>query len=216
MAAEEALELFAEHPYKRSIIEAVALGAGADGDLASEASEGGTVSCYHNDVGTAGTGDADGFVDLCLGPHVPSTGRLGHFALQRVSGAYWRGSERNPMLQRIYGTAWATRKELAGHLHRLAEAERRDHRRLAAELDLVSWPPELGPGLAVWHPKGRWCASSWRTTPASATRPADMTSCSRPTSPSRCCGRPPGTSTSSRRACTRPWNWTARTTTPSR
>ena len=153
MAADEALDLFAEHPYKRAIIEAVALGAsagsGADGDLASEASSDGTVSCYRNDGGAG-----DGFVDLCLGPHVPSTGRLGHFALQRVSGAYWRGSERNPMLQRIYGTAWATRKELAGHLHRLAEAERRDHRRLAAELDLVSWPPELGPGLAVWHPKG--------------------------------------------------------------
>ena len=151
MAAAEALDLFADHPYKRAIIEAVALGAGADGDLASEASEGGSVSCYRNDVGS---GDADGFVDLCLGPHVPSTGRLGHFALQRVSGAYWRGSERNPMLQRIYGTAWATRKDLAGHLHLLAEAERRDHRRLAAELDLVSWPSELGPGLAVWHPKG--------------------------------------------------------------
>ena len=151
MAAEDALELFAEHPYKRSIIEAVALGAGADGDLASETAADGTVSCYRND---AGNGDSDGFVDLCLGPHVPSTGRLGHFALQRVSGAYWRGSERNPMLQRIYGTAWATRKDLAAHLHRLAEAERRDHRRLAAELDLVSWPAELGPGLAVWHPKG--------------------------------------------------------------
>ena len=151
MAAEEALELFEAHPYKRAIIEAVALGAGAGGDLASEASGGGSVSCYRND---GGSGDADGFVDLCLGPHVPSTGRLGHFALQRVSGAYWRGSERNPMLQRIYGTAWATRKDLAGHLHRLAEAERRDHRRLAAELGLVSWPAELGPGLAVWHPKG--------------------------------------------------------------
>ena len=151
MAAEEALELFEAHPYKRAIIEAVAMGAGADGDLASEASGDGTVSCYRNDAGSAGT---DGFVDLCLGPHVPSTGRLGHFSLQRVSGAYWRGSERNPMLQRIYGTAWATRKDLAGHLHRLAEAERRDHRRLAAELDLVSWPTELGPGLAVWHPKG--------------------------------------------------------------
>ncbi len=151
MAAEDALELFEAHPYKQAIIEAVTLGAGADGDLVSEASEGGTVSCYRND---AGNGDSDGFVDLCLGPHVPSTGRLGHFALQRVSGAYWRGSERNPMLQRIYGTAWATRKDLAAHLHRLAEAERRDHRRLAAELDLVSWPPELGPGLAVWHPKG--------------------------------------------------------------
>ena len=153
MAAEDALELFSEHPYKRAIIEAVATGAhgDGDGDLASEASAGGTVSCYRND---AANGDSDGFVDLCLGPHVPSTGRLGHFALQRVSGAYWRGSERNPMLQRIYGTAWATRKDLAAHLHRLAEAERRDHRRLAAELDLVSWPAELGPGLAVWHPRG--------------------------------------------------------------
>ena len=151
MAAEDALELFARHRYKRAIIEAVAMGAGADGDLASETSEGGTVSCYRND---ADSGDSGGFVDLCLGPHVPSTGRLGHFALQRVSGAYWRGSERNPMLQRIYGTAWATRKDLSAHLHRLAEAERRDHRRLAAELDLVSWPAELGPGLAVWHPKG--------------------------------------------------------------
>ena len=151
MAAEDALELFARHPYKRAIIEAVAMGAGAGGDLASEASGGGSVSCYRND---AGNGDAAGFVDLCLGPHVPSTGRLGHFALQRVSGAYWRGSERNPMLQRIYGTAWATGKDLRAHLHRLAEAERRDHRRLAAELDLVSWPTELGPGLAVWHPKG--------------------------------------------------------------
>ena len=151
MAAEDALELFAQHPYKRAIIEAVAMGADAGGDLASEASDGGTVSCYRND---AGNGDAAGFVDLCLGPHVPSTGRLGHFALQRVSGAYWRGSERNPMLQRIYGTAWATGKDLRSHLHRLAEAERRDHRRLAAELDLVSWPAELGPGLAVWHPKG--------------------------------------------------------------
>ena len=170
MDAAAALELFAEHPYKREIIESVALapaasedggstsgaaaaGAGAaDGDLASEASSDGTVSCYRNEARDGGGGD--GFVDLCLGPHVPSTGRLGHFALQRVSGAYWRGSERNPMLQRIYGTAWATRKELAAHLHRLAEAERRDHRRLAAELDLVSWPVELGPGLAVWHPKG--------------------------------------------------------------
>ena len=79
MDAADALELFAAHPYKRAIIEAVALGAGADGDLASEAASDGTVSCYRND---AGNGDSDGFVDLCLGPHVPSTGRLGHFALQ--------------------------------------------------------------------------------------------------------------------------------------
>ena len=146
--AAEALEVFADHPYKREIIERVSA-AGADAeaeaDLAGEAGGDGRVSCYAN---------GDGFVDLCLGPHVPSTGRLGHFALQRVAGAYWRGDSDRPMLQRIYGTAWARAADLKAHLHRLAEAARRDHRRLARELDLVSWPEELGPGLAVWHPKG--------------------------------------------------------------
>ena len=83
-----------------------------------------------------------------------STGKLGHFALQKVAGAYWRGDEKQPMLQRIYGTAWASKKDLEDYLERLVEAEKRDHRRLAAELDLVSWPEDLGPGLAVWHPKG--------------------------------------------------------------
>ena len=210
MAAEDALELFAEHPYKRAIIEAVAMGADTGGDLATEASEGGRVSCYRND---AANGDADGFVDLCLGPHVPSTGRLGHFALQRVSGAYWRGSERNPMLQRIYGTAWATRKDLAAHLHRLAEAERRDHRRLAAELDLVSWPAELGPGLAVWHPKGALVRTLMEDYSRSVTPAAGTSSCTRPTPPSRCSGRRPVISASTPRACTRPWRWTEPTTT---
>ena len=142
--AAEALDLFADHRYKREIIEKVAAGA-ADAEMAGEASTDGTVTYYRN---------GEGFVDLCTGPHVPSTGRLGHFALQKVAGAYWRGDEKQPMLQRIYGTAWADKKALKGHLHRLAEAEKRDHRRLAAELDLVSWPDALGPGLAVWHPKG--------------------------------------------------------------
>ena len=159
IGAAEALELFEGHRYKQEIIAAVALGgtdgsgddggaggAEADpGELTSEAGGDGAVSYYRN---------GDGFIDLCRGPHVPSTGRLGHFALQRASGAYWRGSEKNPMLQRVYGTAWATASDLRGHLQRLAEAAKRDHRRLAAELDLVSWPPELGSGLAVWHPKG--------------------------------------------------------------
>ncbi|RMH71550.1 MAG: threonine--tRNA ligase [Actinomyces sp.] len=139
-----ALELFADHPYKREIIERVTQGA-ADRDLAEEVAGDGVVSYYRN---------SDTFIDLCTGPHVPSTGRLGHFALQKVAGAYWRGDERRPMLQRVYGTAWATADQLRDHLHRLAEAEKRDHRRLAHELDLVSWPDELGPGLAVWHPKG--------------------------------------------------------------
>ncbi|MGZ4710866.1 MAG: threonine--tRNA ligase, partial [Acidimicrobiales bacterium] len=94
------------------------------------------------------------FVDLCRGPHVPHTGRLGHFKLMRVAGAYWRGDEKNPMLQRIYGTAWASKKDLAAYLTRLEEAEKRDHRKLGAELDLVSFPDEIGSGLAVFHPKG--------------------------------------------------------------
>ena len=142
--AAEALELFADHRYKREIIEKVTAG-GGDAEMAGEASNDGSVTWYRN---------GEGFVDLCTGPHVTSTGRLGHFALQKVAGAYWRGDEKQPMLQRIYGTAWADKKALKGHLHRLAEAEKRDHRRLAAELDLVSWPDSLGPGLAVWHPKG--------------------------------------------------------------
>ena len=145
MGAAEALDVFADHPYKREIIERVSDAGEAPDELAAEAGAGGVVSCYAN---------GDDFVDLCLGPHVPSTGRLGHFALQRVAGAYWRGDSDRPMLQRIYGTAWASAADLKAHLHRLAEAARRDHRRLARELDLVSWPEELGPGLAVWHPKG--------------------------------------------------------------
>ena len=142
--AGEALDLFADHRYKREIIEQVTSGA-ASGEMTGEASTDGSVTYYRN---------GDEFIDLCLGPHVPSTGRLGHFALQKVAGAYWRGDEKQPMLQRIYGTAWADKKTLKAHLHRLVEAEKRDHRRLAAEMDLLSWPEALGPGLAVWHPKG--------------------------------------------------------------
>ena len=142
--AGEALDLFADHRYKREIIEQVTSGA-ASGEMTGEASTDGSVTYYRN---------GDEFIDLCLGPHVPSTGRLGHFALQKVAGAYWRGDEKQPMLQRIYGTAWADKKALKAYLHRLVEAEKRDHRRLAAEMDLLSWPEALGPGLAVWHPKG--------------------------------------------------------------
>ena len=141
----EALELFNEQPYKCEIIERVT-GGSADGtDNAEVGGSGDSVSIYRN---------SDGFVDLCLGPHVPSTGRLGHFKLQKVSSAYWRGNEKGPVLQRIYGTAWESKSALEEYLHRLEEAERRDHRRLAVELDLLSFPTELGGGLAVWHPKG--------------------------------------------------------------
>jgi threonyl-tRNA synthetase len=91
---------------------------------------------------------------MCVGPHVPSTGKLKHFALQRTSGAYWRGSEEARMLQRIYGTAWESKDALKEHLTQLEEAAKRDHRRLATELDLLSFPSEIGGGLAIWHPKG--------------------------------------------------------------
>ncbi|HEY9238117.1 MAG TPA: threonine--tRNA ligase [Burkholderiaceae bacterium] len=93
------------------------------------------------------------FEDLCRGPHVPSTGKLKHFKLMKVAGAYWRGDHRNEMLQRIYGTAWATKDELQQHLHMLEEAEKRDHRRLGRELDLFHID-EFAPGLVFWHPKG--------------------------------------------------------------
>jgi threonyl-tRNA synthetase len=133
-----ALELFSGHKYKCEIIR------GAAEDPTS-ATESGLVRTYEN---------PPRFIDLCRGPHVPDTGRLGHFKLMRVAGAYWRGDERNPMLQRIYGTAWASKKDLEAYLKRLEEAAERDHRKLATELDLLSFPSELGGGLAVWHPKG--------------------------------------------------------------
>ena len=94
------------------------------------------------------------FVDLCRGPHVPSTGRLRHFKLLSAAGAYWRGDERRQMLQRIYGTAWFRKEDLEGYLHRLEEARRRDHRVIGRQLDLFSIQEIVGPGLVFWHPKG--------------------------------------------------------------
>src|SRR4051794_12499020 len=134
----EALELFKSHPFKVEIIEGTA-------DDPMSATDTGLVRTYEN---------PPRFIDLCRGPHVPHTGRLGHFKLMRVAGAYWRGDEKNPMLQRIYGTAWASKKDLQEYLHRLEEAEKRDHRKLGQELDLFSFPEEIGSGLAVFHPKG--------------------------------------------------------------
>ncbi|MFN0089914.1 MAG: threonine--tRNA ligase [Acidimicrobiales bacterium] len=139
LSVAEGLELFEAHPYKRAVIEGVA-------EDPTSATDAGVVRTYRN---------TERFVDLCRGPHVPSTkAHLGHFKLQRVAGAYWRGDERQPMLQRIYGTAWDSKARLEEHLRLLEEAEKRDHRRLAVELDLLSFPSELGAGLAVWHPKG--------------------------------------------------------------
>ncbi|MCU0281089.1 MAG: threonine--tRNA ligase [Acidimicrobiia bacterium] len=135
VAKEAALEVFAEQAFKREIIESVE---------ESEGAAGVQVTLYRN----------HDFVDLCRGPHLPSTGRLAAFKLLRTAGAYWRGDEHRPQLQRIYGTAWESRAALDDYLHRLEEARRRDHRRIGAELDLFSFPNELGSGLAIWHPKG--------------------------------------------------------------
>jgi threonyl-tRNA synthetase len=155
-SVEEGLALFADQPFKREIIEGVA-GAAPDAELSVEAAadiapDATVVSTYRNT--RDGAAEATDFVDLCLGPHVASTGRLGHFKLLRVAGAYWRGDEHRQQLQRIYGTAWESDKALAEYLHRQEEAERRDHRRIGAELDLFSFPGEIGSGLAVFHPKG--------------------------------------------------------------
>src|SRR5262245_16386468 len=138
-----ALALFANQPFKREIIERV------DPEDAGEVGEGSVISVYRNPRPDGGE-----FIDLCRGPHVPSTKSLGAFKLTKVAGAYWRGGEKRPMLQRIYGTAWESKAALDDYLHRLEEAERRDHRRLGVELDLFSFPEEIGSGLAVWHPKG--------------------------------------------------------------
>ncbi|MBM36151.1 MAG: threonine--tRNA ligase [Acidimicrobiaceae bacterium] len=134
----EADKLFAAHPYKLEILD-------GEADDPTSGPEDGVITTYRN---------TDDFVDLCRGPHVPDTGYLAHFQLMRVAGAYWRGDENRQMLQRIYGTAWATKKDLNAHLEQLEEAAKRDHRKLATELDLLSFPSELGGGLAVWHPKG--------------------------------------------------------------
>jgi threonyl-tRNA synthetase len=137
--SEQARVVFKDHKYKLEIID----GAAEDPTSVTEA---GTVRTYEN---------PPRFIDLCRGPHVEHTGRhLGHFKLMRVAGAYWRGDEKNAQLQRIYGTAWATKADLDAHLHRLEEAAKRDHRKLGVELDLFSFPDEIGSGLAVFHPKG--------------------------------------------------------------
>ncbi|MDP9224946.1 MAG: threonine--tRNA ligase [Actinomycetota bacterium] len=148
---ERALELFADQPYKIEIIEGVA--EAADG-LDREAGKGPVISVYRNTKPAENGAGAVSFIDLCRGPHLPGTGRIKAFKLLRSSGAYWRGDEARPMLQRIYGTAWESKDALQAYLHRLEEAERRDHRKIGRDLELYSWPEEVGPGLALWHPKG--------------------------------------------------------------
>ncbi|CAL9626770.1 Threonine--tRNA ligase [Streptomyces sp. enrichment culture] len=145
-----AREELADEPYKLELIglkgNAAQAADGADAEVG-----GGELTIYDNL--DAKTGELC-WKDLCRGPHLPTTRNIPAFKLMRSAAAYWRGSEKNPQLQRIYGTAWPSKDELKAHLDFLAEAEKRDHRKLGAELDLFSFPDELGPGLAVFHPKG--------------------------------------------------------------
>ena len=142
----EALKELAHEPYKCELI-------GIKGPAGEEASVevGGSELTIYDNLGRDGN---PVWSDLCRGPHLPSTKLIPAFKLMRTAAAYWRGSEKNPMLQRIYGTAWPSQDELNAYLELLAEAEKRDHRRLGTELDLFSFPEEIGSGLAVFHPKG--------------------------------------------------------------
>ncbi len=142
----EALAELSHEPYKCELI-------GIKGPAGEEASVevGGAELTIYDNLGRDGN---PVWGDLCRGPHLPSTKQIPAFKLMRSAAAYWRGSEKNPMLQRIYGTAWPSQDELNAHLELLAEAEKRDHRRLGTELDLFSFPEEIGSGLAVFHPKG--------------------------------------------------------------
>ncbi len=141
----EALAELQSEPYKKELVGI------KGGDDESSVEVGGKELTIYDNLGRDG---APVWKDLCRGPHLPSTKLIPAFKLMRSAGAYWRGSEKNPMLQRIYGTAWPSQEELDAYLALLVEAEKRDHRRLGAELDLFSFPEEIGSGLAVFHPKG--------------------------------------------------------------
>lgn len=161
------VELAAE-PYKLELIGLKGGGTGGAGGAGNEgstseaeveaAADGASVEVGGGELTIYDNLKRDGSLawrDLCRGPHLPSTRLIGNgFQLMRSAAAYWRGSEKNPQLQRVYGTAWANKDDLRAHLERIAEAERRDHRRLGSELDLFSFPDEIGSGLAVWHPRG--------------------------------------------------------------
>ncbi|QDY07561.1 threonine--tRNA ligase [Micromonospora sp. HM134] len=145
---DEARAELAAEPFKLELIEVK--GEGLDTSEVMEVG-GGELTIYDN---LAATEDKVCWSDLCRGPHLPNTRLIGAFKLMRSAAAYWRGSEKNPQLQRVYGTAWPTRDELKAYLKLLEEAARRDHRKLGVDLDLFSFPDELGSGLAVFHPKG--------------------------------------------------------------
>ncbi|MDO5685582.1 MAG: threonine--tRNA ligase, partial [Bifidobacterium sp.] len=148
VSEDEARAEEAGQPYKLELIGAKE--AEIDEAASTEVSGQGELTMYDNV-------DREGNVvwkDLCRGPHLPNTRYIKAFKLERTAAAYWRGDEKNPMLQRIYGTAWASKDDLKAYMSRMEEAAKRDHRKLGQEMDLFSFPEEIGPGLAVFHPKG--------------------------------------------------------------
>ena len=144
LSPDEARHTFKDQPYKLELIEAVLRG-GID-EYGNESDEVPVISSYRHDA----------FEDFCRGPHVEHSGQIppDAFKLMQVAGAYWRGDEHNPMLQRIYGTAWLRKKDLQDYLHMLEEAKKRDHRKLGRELELFTFDEEVGPGLPLWQPRG--------------------------------------------------------------
>ncbi len=168
----DALKELANEPYKCELI-------GIKGPAGEEASVevGGSELTIYDNLGRDGNPI---WSDLCRGPHLPSTKHIPAFKLMRSAAAYWRGSEKNPMLQRIYGTAWPSQDQLNAHLELLIEAEKRDHRRLGTELDLFSFPEEIGSGLRFFIPRAELFAVRWRITHASAMKKRTMNLCTRP------------------------------------
>ena len=154
---DEARAELAAEPYKLELIGLKGASGSSEADDSGVSVEvgGGELTIYDNVRGAGRESEQVVWSDLCRGPHLPSTKLIGNgVQLMRSAAAYWRGSEKNPQLQRVYGTAWPSKDELKAYLERLAEAERRDHRRLGSELDLFSFPDQIGSGLAVFHPKG--------------------------------------------------------------
>ena len=206
---DDAREELAAEPYK---LELIGLKGSAGQDVA-EAAEGADAEVGGGELTIYDNLRRDGALawkDLCRGPHLPTTRLIGNgWSLTRTAAAYWRGSEKNPQLQRVYGTAWPTKDELVAYKDRLAEAERRDHRKLGAELDLFSFPDEIGSGLAVFHPQRRHHqARDGGLRPAAAHRGGLRLRRHPAHRQGGRCSRPPGTCRTTPRACSPRWSST--------
>ncbi len=200
ISAEEAKKIFADQPYKLELIEGLEKG-GLD-EYGNPLTEKPEISIYQQDT----------FTDLCRGPHVATTKEIKQdaFKLMSIAGAYWRGDEKNKMLQRVYGTAWESKKELEDYLHQLEEAKKRDHRKLGKELEIFIFDDEVGPGLPLWLPNGGILIEELEKL---AKEMEDKAGYSRVKSPHPYEGRSVHPLRSScpimPRACIRRWNWKA-------